>query len=127
VDPATKPDGAKTGAEKDHGKEPRDSAKVKDSYTVTRTGIGIGIVGLRRSIRMAGRRMCGHDPRVIKTSSERLKKLVEVAAVLHDMVEFFKNALELFVECGQNAGLLVLILDDAPLISSDVSLHLSNL
>lgn len=56
-----------------------------------------------------------------------MKKLVKVAVVLRDMVEFFKDTLELFVECGQNAALLVLIIDDAPLIGNDVSLNLSSL
>ena len=66
--------------------------------------------------------------RVIETSGERfLEELLEVTAVLHDMVEFFKNALELFVESSQNVGVLVLILDDAPLIGDDMSLHLSSL
>ncbi len=50
-----------------------------------------------------------------------------VAVVLHDMVVFFMNALEPFVECIQNMGVLVLILDDAPLIGNDTSLHLSGL
>lgn len=74
---------------------------------------------------IAGRRM---HLRVIETSGERfLEELLEVAAVLHDMVEFFKNALELFVESSQNVGVLVLILDDAPLIGDDMTLHLSSL
>jgi hypothetical protein len=41
---------AKAGAEKEHGKEPWDSAKMKDSYAEAKTGIGIGMIGLRRSI-----------------------------------------------------------------------------
>jgi hypothetical protein len=69
------------------------------------------------------------DLRVIQTSSELVDKLLEVAvaAVLHDVVELFKNGLELFVERGEKVGLLVLILDDALLIGNDMSLHLSSL
>ena len=43
------------------------------------------------------------------------------------MVEFFKTTLELVVERGQSARLLVLILDDALLIGDDMSLHPSTL
>jgi len=80
--------------------------------------------------------MCRQDLRVIKTrrglrvikaSGELLDKLLKATAVLHHMVEFFKNGVELFVEHRQNVGLLVLILDDALLIGNDMSLHLSSL
>ena len=43
------------------------------------------------------------------------------------MVEFIKTTLELVVERGQSARLLVLILDDALLIGDDMSLHPSTL
>ena len=80
--------------------------------------------------RIAGRRVGGRDLGVIKPCGERLENLLEVAdvaAVLHDMVELFLNALELFAECSQRMGVLVLIIDDAPLIGNDMSLHLSGL
>ena len=64
---------------------------------------------------------------VIETCGESVENLVEVAVVLHDMVESFKNALELFVDCSQNVGLFLLILDDMLLIGDGMSLHLSNL
>ena len=37
------------------------------------------------------------------------------------------NALELFAECSQNMGVLVLIIDDVPLIGNDMSQYLSGL
>ena len=43
------------------------------------------------------------------------------------MVEFFKHALELFVQRSQNIGMLMLILDDALVIGNDMSLRLPNL
>ena len=55
-----------------------------------------------------------------------MENLLEVAGVL-DMVEFFKHALELFIECSRNIGMLVLILDDVLVIGNDMSLHLPNL
>ena len=102
---------------------------MKDGYAVAKAGDGIGMVGswFREVDRIAGRRMFGQDLRVIKTRGERLENLLEVAAVLHDMVELFKHVFELFVHRSQNMGMLVLILDDALLISNDMSLHLPSL
>jgi hypothetical protein len=71
--------------------------------------------------------MCGHDPRVIETSGDRLQELFEVGVILHDTVDFFNDVFDLLVECGYNTGLLVLVLDDMPLISDDVPLYLSSL
>ena len=71
--------------------------------------------------------MWGHDLRVIETSGKCLKELVEVAMVLHNMVESFKHGLDLVVEGSRDAGMFVLILNDEPLMGSNVSLHLSSL
>ena len=59
--------------------------------------------------------MWGQDRQVIRTI---LDNLLGVAAVLHYVVEFFKNTLELVVERGRSARLLVLILDDALVIGN---------
>ena len=97
---------------------------MKDGYAVAKAGDGIGMVGSWFEVdRIAGRRMFGQDLRVIKTRGERLENLLEVAAILHDMVEFFKHAFEPFVDRCQNMGMLVLILDDVLLIGNDMSLH----
>ena len=47
--------------------------------------------------------------------------------VLHNMVESFKHGLDLVVEGSRDAGMFVLILNDEPLMGSNVSLHLSSL
>ena len=99
---------------------------MKDGYAVAKAGDGIGMVGswFREVDRIAGRQMVGQDLRVVKTRGERLENLLEVAGVLHDLVELFKHVFELFVDRNQNMGMLVLVLDDAQLIGVDISLHL---
>ena len=77
--------------------------------------------------RIASKRMRGHVLRVMEKGGECPKELVEVAMVLYNMVESFKNGLGLVVKRGHDAGMFVLIFNDAPLTGSNVTLHLSSL
>ena len=71
--------------------------------------------------------MWGHALRVIETGGKCLKELVEVAMALHNMVESFKHRLDLVVKGIRDAGMFVLSPNDAPLMGSNVYLHLSSL